>query len=160
MLMPRARFKSVPFLISPLPLPLHDNLSATYSFIQYHYTANMADHHDDLHAEQTEGFKVGEKKTIDEYQKLGRPACPNNFHPILTPRQTRTTSPCRSGKRLSASARAPTSPTPTTRVNASSSRSASRSKAAPTLSSTCGHPARLRRSKASPSQSRRAPRSA
>ncbi|KAH8728702.1 immunoglobulin E-set [Phaeosphaeriaceae sp. PMI808] len=30
----------------------------------------MADHHDDLHAEQTEGFKVGEKKTIDEYQKL------------------------------------------------------------------------------------------
>jgi Rho GDP-dissociation inhibitor len=31
----------------------------------------MADHHDDLHAEQTEGFKVGEKKTIDEYQKLG-----------------------------------------------------------------------------------------
>lgn len=30
----------------------------------------MADH-DDLHAEQTEGFKVGEKKTIDEYQKLG-----------------------------------------------------------------------------------------
>jgi Rho GDP-dissociation inhibitor len=31
----------------------------------------MADHADDLHAEQTEGFKVGEKKTIDEYQKLG-----------------------------------------------------------------------------------------
>jgi Rho GDP-dissociation inhibitor len=31
----------------------------------------MADHTDDLHAEQTEGFKVGEKKTIDEYQKLG-----------------------------------------------------------------------------------------
>tara|TARA_R110002003_G_scaffold96_31_gene7690 strand:+ start:4878 stop:4991 length:114 start_codon:yes stop_codon:yes gene_type:complete len=30
----------------------------------------MADH-DELHAEQTEGFKVGEKKTIDEYQKLG-----------------------------------------------------------------------------------------
>jgi Rho GDP-dissociation inhibitor len=32
----------------------------------------MADHADDLHAEQTEGFKVGEKKTIDEYQKLGK----------------------------------------------------------------------------------------
>jgi hypothetical protein len=32
----------------------------------------MADHADDLHAEQTEGFKVGEKKTIDEYQQLGR----------------------------------------------------------------------------------------
>jgi Rho GDP-dissociation inhibitor len=31
----------------------------------------MADHHDDLHAEQTEGFVVGEKKTIDEYQNLG-----------------------------------------------------------------------------------------
>jgi hypothetical protein len=30
----------------------------------------MADH-DDLHAEPTEGFKVGEKKTIDEYQQLG-----------------------------------------------------------------------------------------
>jgi len=32
----------------------------------------MADHADDLHPEQTEGFKVGEKKTIDEYQKLGK----------------------------------------------------------------------------------------
>lgn len=31
----------------------------------------MADKHDDLHAEQTEGFKVGEKKTLDEYQNLG-----------------------------------------------------------------------------------------
>ncbi|GAM85030.1 hypothetical protein ANO11243_030330 [Dothideomycetidae sp. 11243] len=31
----------------------------------------MASHpDDDLSAEQTEGFKVGEKKTIDEYQKL------------------------------------------------------------------------------------------
>lgn len=30
------------------------------------------DHHDDeLLPEQTEGFKVGEKKTIDEYQQLG-----------------------------------------------------------------------------------------
>ncbi len=26
---------------------------------------------DELAPEQTEGFKVGEKKTIDEYQKLG-----------------------------------------------------------------------------------------
>ena len=26
---------------------------------------------EDLVPEQTEGFKVGEKKTIDEYQKLG-----------------------------------------------------------------------------------------
>lgn len=39
----------------------------------------MADHHDDLHAEQTEGFKVGEKKTIDEYQKLGKSSRPNAF---------------------------------------------------------------------------------
>jgi len=31
----------------------------------------MADHHDDeLHPEATAGFKVGEQKTIDEYQKL------------------------------------------------------------------------------------------
>lgn len=31
-----------------------------------------AEHHDDeLVPEQTEGFKVGEKKTIDEYQQLG-----------------------------------------------------------------------------------------
>lgn len=41
------------------PIPLHPTTPA------------MADHADDLHAEQTEGFKVGEKKTIDEYQKLG-----------------------------------------------------------------------------------------
>lgn len=40
----------------------------------------MASHpEDDLTAEHTEGFKVGEKKTIDEYQQLGKsrlyPAC-------------------------------------------------------------------------------------
>jgi len=27
---------------------------------------------DELEPEQTEGFKVGQKKTIDEYQQLGR----------------------------------------------------------------------------------------
>ncbi len=27
---------------------------------------------EELTPEQTEGFKVGEKKTIDEYQKLGK----------------------------------------------------------------------------------------
>jgi len=27
---------------------------------------------DELAVEQTEGFKVGEKKTIDEYQQLGK----------------------------------------------------------------------------------------
>ena len=31
---------------------------------------NVAD--DELAPETTEGFKVGEKKTIDEYQKLGK----------------------------------------------------------------------------------------
>jgi hypothetical protein len=32
-----------------------------------------ADHHEDeLAAEQTAGFKVGEKKTIDEYKNLGK----------------------------------------------------------------------------------------
>lgn len=33
----------------------------------------MADHHDDdLAASKTEGFKVGEKKTLQEYQELGQ----------------------------------------------------------------------------------------
>lgn len=32
----------------------------------------MTDHHeDDLAASKTEGFKVGEKKTIEEYKQLG-----------------------------------------------------------------------------------------
>lgn len=32
----------------------------------------MADHHDDeLASTTTEGFKVGEKKTLDEYKELG-----------------------------------------------------------------------------------------
>jgi hypothetical protein len=99
-------------------LPLH----------HYHYTANMADHHDDLHAEQTEGFKVGEKKTIDEYQvgsfmlELGvRRTLTLYLHLHRT--STRTTSPCRSGKPRSVSAKARTSPTPTTHASASSSRS-------------------------------------
>ena len=34
--------------------------------------SNEAAVNDDLVPEQTEGFKVGEKKTIDEYQKLGK----------------------------------------------------------------------------------------
>ena len=32
----------------------------------------MAERDDDLAVSKTEGFKVGEKKTIDEYQKLGK----------------------------------------------------------------------------------------
>lgn len=31
----------------------------------------MTEHDDDLVASTTEGFKVGEKKTIEEYQQLG-----------------------------------------------------------------------------------------
>ena len=31
----------------------------------------MADHQDDLAASKTEGFKLGEKKTIEEYKQLG-----------------------------------------------------------------------------------------
>jgi hypothetical protein len=31
----------------------------------------MADRDDDLAASKTEGFKVGEKKTLEEYTKLG-----------------------------------------------------------------------------------------
>lgn len=33
--------------------------------------SGAAPHTEDLEPEQTEGFKVGEKKTIDEYQQLG-----------------------------------------------------------------------------------------
>jgi Rho GDP-dissociation inhibitor len=33
----------------------------------------MADQTDDLAATRTEGFKVGEKKTLEEYNKLGKP---------------------------------------------------------------------------------------
>ncbi|KAL6710078.1 rho GDP dissociation inhibitor [Coniothyrium glycines] len=32
----------------------------------------MADHHDDIHPEATPGFKVGEQKTLDEYQELDK----------------------------------------------------------------------------------------
>lgn len=34
-------------------------------------TLTMTEHDDDLVASKTEGFKVGEKKTIEEYTKLG-----------------------------------------------------------------------------------------
>lgn len=50
--------------------------------------SNEAAVHDDLVPEQTEGFKVGEKKTIDEYQKLGKSRkgmiCRNTPH-VLSP---------------------------------------------------------------------------
>lgn len=31
----------------------------------------MADHEDELAPSKTEGFKVGQKKTIEEYKQLG-----------------------------------------------------------------------------------------
>lgn len=36
----------------------------------------MTDHQDELAAEKTEGFKVGEKKTLQEYQELGMLSLP------------------------------------------------------------------------------------
>lgn len=66
----------------------------------------MVDHHeDDLTASKTEGFKVGEKKTLQEYQDLGKFyskgfTFPIHVHPtslpddVLTPSpQTRMTKP-------------------------------------------------------------------
>lgn len=35
-------------------------------------TGAAAPHAEDLEPEQTEGFKVGEKKTLEEYQQLGK----------------------------------------------------------------------------------------
>lgn len=58
----------------------------------------MADHHeDDLVASKTEGFKVGEKKTIEEYQELGKEAnhlmsTTSPFHHNHTAQRTPTTS--------------------------------------------------------------------
>lgn len=45
--------------------------------------SNEAGGQDDLVPEQTEGFKVGEKKTIDEYQKLGK--FPKQYHSRAIP---------------------------------------------------------------------------
>ena len=42
----------------------------------------MADHNDDLTASKTEGFKVGEKKTIEEYKQLGEFMI-EQFHPPI-----------------------------------------------------------------------------
>jgi hypothetical protein len=41
----------------------------------------MADHEDDLAVAKTEGFKVGEKKTLQEYQELGW--CPSHLRAQL-----------------------------------------------------------------------------
>ena len=39
----------------------------------------MASNEDDLQASKTEGYKLGEKKTVEEYAKLGR--CYRNVRP-------------------------------------------------------------------------------
>lgn len=43
------------------------------------------DHDEELTAEPTEGFKVGEKKTIDEYQQLGACHCCLPSFPFAIP---------------------------------------------------------------------------
>lgn len=53
---------------------------------------------DDLSVEQTEGFKVGEKKTIDEYQKLGERLGLHLSCSVLILDQTRTMSPSANGR--------------------------------------------------------------
>lgn len=46
----------------------------------------MADHDDDLAVSKTEGFKVGEKKTLQEYQELGEfPPHPPSVLDYITP---------------------------------------------------------------------------
>lgn len=58
--------------IHPIPFLVHSTA----------IMSNEAAVHDDLVPEQTEGFKVGEKKTIDEYQKLGKSR--NETHALVT----------------------------------------------------------------------------
>lgn len=76
----------------------------------------MASHDEELVASKTEGFKVGEKKTVEEYAKLGQCAgsavmCklvdhPTLTAPSLTPRQIRRMKPSIDGKhRLVSAAR-------------------------------------------------------
>lgn len=55
-----------------LSLPIHSPSSSQHPPCLHSAIMSSAEHHDDeLTPEQTEGFKVGEKKTIDEYQQLG-----------------------------------------------------------------------------------------
>jgi hypothetical protein len=88
----------------------------------------MADHvtEEELQPEQTEGFKVGEKKTIDEYQKLGKFALsllslslsPLHRNPFpqteLTIEQTKTMHPFVIGRNLSVLVQVLLFPTPKT----------------------------------------------
>lgn len=119
-------FESPPFDQS---LP-HQNPIALYpAHLSSTSTSTMADHHDDdLTASKTEGFKVGEKKTLQEYQELGefRIAIVNQCSPSLftdtspPPPQTRTTRPSTAGRPLWASTPATQSANPATRSVSSS----------------------------------------
>lgn len=87
---PEGRQLLHPPLRSPCSCPLHPSFPASIPSIlpptQSHNTPNSATmvdgHEDELTPEQTEGFKVGEKKTIDEYQQLGKylPHHPSTLH--------------------------------------------------------------------------------
>ena len=46
----------------------HNNFSSSWVHID---KVKMSSHDDDLVAHKTEGYKVGEKKTVEEYAKLG-----------------------------------------------------------------------------------------
>lgn len=62
--------------IDPTPSP-YQILSLCTPLTLSSSTSTMVDHHeDDLTASKTEGFKVGEKKTLQEYQELGESCIP------------------------------------------------------------------------------------
>jgi len=54
----------------------NNNNKAVVDFCSSLYQSSLSSmskvNDEELTPEQTEGFKVGEKKTIDEYQKLGK----------------------------------------------------------------------------------------
>ena len=78
----------------------------------------MADHvtDEELQPEGTEGFKVGVKKTIDEYTQLGPLHPPSSPFPRANIDQTRTTNLSANGKNPSASVQALHFPIPKIRV--------------------------------------------
>lgn len=78
----------------PFIKPLYYLSTQTQSKPAIAPTTTMADHNeDDLTATKTEGFKVGEKKSVQEYAELGTPSLPFPVHPQLTSIQTKTTNP-------------------------------------------------------------------
>lgn len=86
--------------------PLFSPLSLSASIVWVHTPPplsipKMTDHHDDdLAAQKTEGFKVGEKKTLQEYQELGKSCSPIALSapPPLTPALTPISSRSRQGR--------------------------------------------------------------